>query len=107
MSMARFRVVAPMGVTLPIGCVALLSARQIETRAHQIEVVEEAGDGAVVRFTAPASFKRGEVLLFGEDELPKLQAAGFEPDGDATEGHAAAVKASAPPRRGKPKATKD
>jgi len=103
MSMARFRVVAPMGVTLPIGCTALMSAAQIEPRSHQLEVIEATGDGAVVRVTSPAGFKRGEVLVFGEDELPKLQAGGFEPDGEPTEAHAAAVKASPAPRRARPK----
>lgn len=104
MSIARFRVVAPMGVTLPVGCEVVMTAAQIEPRAHQLEAVEETAAGTLVRMTSTTMFKRGEVLSFGANELPKMQAGGFEPDGDATEAHEAAVKKSPAPRRGKPKA---
>lgn len=54
------------------GDVLGLSDKQIEPRAHALEIVNEESGGAIVKVKAPVEFKAGEIV--GLDELPKRMA---------------------------------
>lgn len=63
----KFRVVAPMGVTIPEGTILDLTPDQAGARAHNLHATDT---GFLVK--GPVMFKRGEVIGIPKGELSKL-----------------------------------
>ena len=91
----QFRVVAPMGVTIPEGVVLDLTPEQSGPRAHNLY---KTADGLLVE--GPVMFKTGEVIGIVEAHLSKMFLGGFEEVTDASVPDEA-VPLPVTPRRGR------
>lgn len=78
MAARHFRVVAPMGVTIPEGTVLALTDEQVRPRNHYLYAV---ADGHLVE--GPVMFKLGEVFGIVQGHLNKMFLGGLEKIVDA------------------------